>query len=89
MSDMLLRKLLWLRHGCPSEYLYGDDGKMDCNCCMIDFVNDSPEKIQDRFNQIAEQRLQLQNLSPAELLAYLSRQAGTERRWSRRLSSRT
>jgi hypothetical protein len=27
-----LRKLLWLNHGCPVHYLYGNDGEMQsCN----------------------------------------------------------
>jgi hypothetical protein len=38
-TDLILRRLLWLHHGCPSAALYGDDGKMDCNQCMIDFKN--------------------------------------------------
>ena len=24
------RKCLWLHHGCPSQFLYGDDGEMQC-----------------------------------------------------------
>ena len=42
-----LRKLLWLRHGCKG--LYGDDGEMQCNKCMIDFKRHSVEVIEDRF----------------------------------------
>lgn len=48
-----LRKLLWLRHGCESAALYGDDGKMDCNRCMIDFRNLSPVDMEAIWLQIA------------------------------------
>ncbi len=46
-----LRELLWLRHGCPMEGLYGDDGEMQCNspCCMLDFKRMSPYKIEKEF----------------------------------------
>ena len=44
-----LRKLLWLRHGCTS--LYGDDGEMQCNSCMIDFKRDSIKSIAHRMAQ--------------------------------------
>ena len=45
-----LRKLLWLRHGCTNN-LYGDDGEMQCNRCMIDFKRDSVETIESRLVQ--------------------------------------
>lgn len=41
-----LRKLLWLNHGCPIRSLYGDDGEMQCNSCLIDFKRDSVEDIE-------------------------------------------
>lgn len=41
-----LRDILWLRHGCPSAVLYGDDGKMDCNACLIDFKNGTIDEIE-------------------------------------------
>ena len=44
---LLLRKLLWLRHGCPLHTLYGDDGEMQCGICGIDFLRSSPRKIQE------------------------------------------
>jgi len=44
-----LRKLLWLRHGCPFSALYGDDGEMQCHVCELDFKRDSIEKIEQRF----------------------------------------
>jgi hypothetical protein len=53
-----LRKLLWLRHGCSINRLYGDDGEMQCNSCMIDFKRDSLEVINKRFKQQAEAALE-------------------------------
>lgn len=44
-----LRRLLWLRHGCPLHALYGDDGEMQCSACVLDFKRATPEKIYDRF----------------------------------------
>lgn len=41
-----LRKLLWLNHGCPIRSLYGDDGEMQCNDCLIDFKRDTVEEIE-------------------------------------------
>lgn len=46
-DEMLLRKLLWLRHGCDG--LYGDDGEMQCGRCLIDFKRMSPADIQARW----------------------------------------
>lgn len=45
-EEQLLRKLLWLRHGCPVIQLYGDDGEMQCGTCGIDFVRATAETIQ-------------------------------------------
>ena len=56
-DNVLLRQLLWLRHGCPSPALYGDDGEMQCSKCVIDFLRDSPERIQERFREINEPEL--------------------------------
>lgn len=30
-EELILRRLLWLHHGCPSEFLYGDDGELQCS----------------------------------------------------------
>ena len=46
-----LRELLWLRHGCPFHYLYGDVGEIQCHYCGIDFKRDSIEKIESIFNK--------------------------------------
>jgi hypothetical protein len=48
-DNMILRELLWLRHGCSIINLYGDDGEMQCNKCGIDFKRDKPESIKQRF----------------------------------------
>ena len=47
-----LRQLLWLKHGCNITSLYGDDGEMQCNKCLIDFKRDTPESIKKRFTQL-------------------------------------
>jgi hypothetical protein len=48
-----LRKLLWLRHGCPISALYGDDGEMQCGRCCIDFKRSSAVEIEQLFMAIA------------------------------------
>lgn len=30
-DELLLRQLLWKYHGCDSQYLYGDDGELQCS----------------------------------------------------------
>ena len=47
-----LRKLLWLRHGCPIPALYGDDGEMQCSKCKIDFKLDSAKAIGKRWHDL-------------------------------------
>ena len=59
MSDLetenkILRRLLWIRHGCPFSALYGDDGEMQCGKCVIDFKRTSAELIEKRFMKINE-----------------------------------
>lgn len=49
-EEMLLRKMLWLRHGCDG--LYGDDGEMQCARCMLDFLRMSPHDIERRFFEL-------------------------------------
>ena len=43
------RRLLWLRHGCEQIALYGDDGEMQCNKCMLDFRRMTASEIDDHF----------------------------------------
>jgi hypothetical protein len=50
-SDLEMRKLLWLRHGCPINALYGDDGEMQCGICLVDFKRDSAEDIHAKFRR--------------------------------------
>lgn len=54
---MKFRRLLWLRHGCPSAALYGDDGKMDCNACLIDFKGISADHIESIWRRMAERAM--------------------------------
>ncbi len=44
-----LRRLLWLNHGCIFASLYGDDGEMQCNKCLIDFKRDSEDEIDTKI----------------------------------------
>lgn len=44
-----LRRELWSRHGHTGPALYGDDGKLQCKECMLDFATDPIQKIVDRF----------------------------------------
>jgi len=30
-NELLLRRLLWEHHGCESQFLYGDDGELQCS----------------------------------------------------------
>lgn len=52
-EEALLRRLLWLRHGCPVQTLYGDDGEMQCGTCGIDFVRATAETIQAIWRRAA------------------------------------
>jgi len=54
---MTLRHLLWLRHGCPSAALYGDDGEMQCSVCLIDFKRLPATAIADRFERLGRAQL--------------------------------
>ena len=51
-AEVMLRELLWIRHGCELFTLYGDDGEMQCHKCGIDFKRDTPEQIKNRFIDI-------------------------------------
>lgn len=48
-ENAALRRLLAVRHGCPPGALYGDDGELFCNACMIDFRREPVERIAARF----------------------------------------
>ena len=60
-SERILRKLLWVRHGCVFSNLYGDDGEMQCNKCGIDFLRDSPKRIQEVFEDKSLQLIKEMN----------------------------
>lgn len=49
-TELALRRLLWLRHGCDG--LYGDDGEMQCGHCIIDFKRAAVGDIESRFIEI-------------------------------------
>ena len=55
-ENKILRELLWLRHGCAGP-LYGDDGKMQCSGCMIDFLRDPIEAIVNAFERQTQERV--------------------------------
>jgi hypothetical protein len=60
----ILRELLWLRHGCASSALYGDDGELQDAGCGIDFRRMSAADIQDRFTTIGIEQFARAALSP-------------------------
>lgn len=46
-GEMILRRMVWLSHGCDPIALYGDDGEMQCGQCCIDFKRLTPAEIQN------------------------------------------
>lgn len=61
MSDLeaenkLLRRILFLRHGCPFSALYYDDGEMQCHECGLDFKRDSAQRIDEKFTEMGKER---------------------------------
>ncbi len=63
-GEIILRRLLWFRHGCSHPALYGDDGQMDCNSCIIDFKDTPAKDIESRFQRIGELKLKQQQPQP-------------------------
>ena len=51
-DELMLRRMVWLKHGCSIHRLYGDDGEMQCNTCMIDFKRDSVSSIEKKVYDI-------------------------------------
>jgi hypothetical protein len=52
-TERKLRERLWLKHGCAdgaTEYLYGDDGEMQCKKCGSDFLRQSLTCIADNID---------------------------------------
>ncbi len=52
-----LRHLLFVAHGSPEHYLYGDDGERTCNTCMVDFNRDSAEEIERKIHEYNMRKL--------------------------------
>lgn len=52
-DEMMLRKMIWLNHGCGMTHLYGDDGEMQCAMCLIDFKRDTVVSIHNTFEKIS------------------------------------
>ncbi len=52
-DEIILRRMLWLRHGCALSALYGDDGEMQCSECRIDFLRDAPQAIHNQLYALA------------------------------------
>ena len=50
-ENIILRRMLWLMHGCPQSFLYGDDGEMQCHRCGIDFKRMTAQKIENIFHE--------------------------------------
>lgn len=50
-----LRELLWLNHG--HNGLYGDDGEMQCNECILDFKRLPVEFIEQAFREEGMRKL--------------------------------
>ncbi len=46
-----LRHLLFVAHGGPEHYLYGDDGERMCNTRMVDFNRDSAAEIERKIHE--------------------------------------
>lgn len=51
------RRLLWLRHGCPREALYGDDGELSCGRCCIDFARMTAGEVESMWWEELMRRL--------------------------------
>lgn len=44
-ENLELRRQLWMMHGHTGPALYGDDGKLQCKVCNLDFATDHIERI--------------------------------------------
>lgn len=54
-EELILRRLLWIRHGCNPAALYGDDGELQCHECMIDFLRMPARDIEAVFDEAGRQ----------------------------------
>lgn len=57
-----LRRLLWIRHGCGVSALYGDGGEMQCCLCGVDFMRMTPKEMNDSWDAISGDPLQVEIL---------------------------
>jgi len=53
----MLRRLLFLRHGCSGPALYGDDGEMQCKNCGIDFRRDMADEIETKWQLLGLEKM--------------------------------
>lgn len=58
IEDTALRRMLWLRHGCSTAALYGDDGEMSCNECRVDFKRMNPLLIEKLLQQASNKKFE-------------------------------
>ena len=56
-DEIILRRRLWINHGCHSSALYGDDGEMQCGKCLLDFKRASVKYLDAKLTEIAMRRL--------------------------------
>lgn len=47
--EILTRRYMWIGHGCPKRFLYGDDGEMQCHHCGLDFKRSDILWLDDRI----------------------------------------
>lgn len=58
-------------HGHSDHILYGDDGEMACNSCLIDFKRDPPDLIEQKLHA-----WNLKHYDHAAVKAFLDRALG-------------
>ena len=57
-DELIIRKLLWLNHGCDVNALYGDDGEMCCNSCGLDFRRHDAKTIEHVLRVVEMRKLE-------------------------------
>lgn len=75
-----LRHLLWLRHGCPTDALYGDDGELQCAKCGVDFKRMTAGQIDQVFVCQARAAL-IRHDRAAAAVASIQREAAADGRF--------
>ena len=56
---MKLKELLWIRHGCSFNALYGDDGEMQCSSCGLDFKRMTAKELENAWVQSNQKKFAL------------------------------